>query len=86
MNSCKRNVYDDMCILPVTTYELGTMTLTKSIASKRHVAQRTIEHAMLCISLRDNVFTSLKLMTITITQTITVCDGLHFLIKTHRNL
>lgn len=50
----KRKVFDQ-CILPVLTYGAETLTLTKNTANKIRVAQRSMERAMLGLSLRDRV-------------------------------
>lgn len=48
----KRKVFDT-CILPVATYGLETMALTKKTANQLRVMQRAMERTMLNISLRD---------------------------------
>lgn len=50
----KRKVYD-MCILPVATYELETVTLTANSGNRLRICQRAMERAMLKISLRDKI-------------------------------
>lgn len=48
----KRKVFDT-CILPVATYGLETMAMTKKTAERLRVMQRAMERAMLGITLRD---------------------------------
>lgn len=48
----KRKVFDT-CILPVATYGLETMAITKKSANQLRVMQRAMERAMLNVSLRD---------------------------------
>lgn len=50
----KRKVYNS-CILPVATYGLETMAITKKSAAKLRVTQKAMERAMLGITLRDKV-------------------------------
>lgn len=50
----KRKVYDT-CILPVCTYGVETMSLTKKSAKKLETTQRAMERSMLGISLRDKI-------------------------------
>lgn len=50
----KHKVYDS-CILPITTYGMETMTITRSSANRLRICQRAIERAMLGISLRDRI-------------------------------
>lgn len=50
----KTKVYNT-CVLPVTTYGLETMTLTKESARKLQRTQRAMERQMLGISLRDKI-------------------------------
>lgn len=50
----KRKVYE-ACVLPVTTYGLETVTMTKKSAEQLRVTQRSMERAMLGISLRDRI-------------------------------
>lgn len=50
----KRKVYDT-CILPVSTYGLETMSLTKKSAKKLETTQRAMERNMLGVSLRDKI-------------------------------
>lgn len=49
----KKEVYD-ICALPVVTYELEEMALTK-ISTNKHRIMSAIEHTMLCLSLRDKM-------------------------------
>lgn len=48
----KRKVFDT-CILPIATYGLETMAMTRKTANQLRVMQRAMERAMLGISLRD---------------------------------
>ncbi|XP_044767130.1 uncharacterized protein LOC123323016 [Coccinella septempunctata] len=48
----KRRAFDT-CILPVATYGLETMAMTKKTANQMRVMQRAMERVMLGISLRD---------------------------------
>lgn len=48
----KRKVFDT-CIMPVATYGLETMAMTKKTANRLRIMQRAMERAMLGISLRD---------------------------------
>lgn len=50
----KRKTYDS-CILPVATYGLETMAITRKTAEELRVAQRAMERAMLGISLREKI-------------------------------
>ena len=50
----KKKVFN-ACILPVMAYGLETMAITSKKAGKLRVAQRTMERAILGISLRDRV-------------------------------
>jgi hypothetical protein len=50
----KKKVYD-ACILPVATYGLETVTLSKLSAERLRVTQRAMERAMLGVSLRDRI-------------------------------
>lgn len=50
----KRRVYNT-CILPVTSYGLETMSLTKKSANKLRTSQRAMERSMLGISLRQKI-------------------------------
>jgi hypothetical protein len=50
----KRKTYDT-CILPVATYGLETMAITRKMAEQLRVTQRAMERAMLNISLRDKI-------------------------------
>lgn len=50
----KRKVYD-MCILPVATYGLETISITKGSADLLETTQRAMERAMLGISIRDRI-------------------------------
>lgn len=53
-NCLKCKVFNT-CVLPVLTYGIQTMTLTKQSMLKLQVTQRSMERAMLGISLRDKV-------------------------------
>lgn len=50
----KREVFN-MCVLPVLTYGVETMSLTIKSAAKLRTTQRAIERGMLGISLRDRI-------------------------------
>lgn len=50
----KRKVYDT-CVLPIATYGLETMAITKNTANRLRVTQRAMERAMLGICLRDKI-------------------------------
>jgi len=50
----KQKVFDT-CILPVATYGLETVTMTKRSAEQLRVMQRVLERTMLEISLRDKI-------------------------------
>lgn len=50
----KRKVYNT-CVLPVQTYGLETISLTKAFANKLLTTQRAMERSMLGISLRDKI-------------------------------
>ena len=50
----KKKVYNE-CILPVTTYDMETVTITRANAERLRVHQRAVERRMLGISLRDRV-------------------------------
>jgi hypothetical protein len=52
--SLKRKVYDT-CVLPVTTYGLETMTLTKKSMLRLRTIQRAMERTMIGVSLRDKI-------------------------------
>lgn len=49
--SRKRKIYDS-CILPVNTYRLETMALTRKTAGQLSVTQRVKQRAMLGITMR----------------------------------
>lgn len=50
----KRKAYNS-CILPVITYGLETMAITRKVAEQLKVTQRAMERVMLGITLRDKV-------------------------------
>ncbi|XP_030747772.1 transcription factor IIIB 90 kDa subunit-like [Sitophilus oryzae] len=50
----KRKVFHQ-CVMPVLTYGAETLTLTKKSIEKIRVAQRAMERAMLGVSLRDKI-------------------------------
>ncbi|KAL3287523.1 hypothetical protein HHI36_001992 [Cryptolaemus montrouzieri] len=50
----KRKTFET-CIMPVLTYGLETMTLTRAYANKLQVTQRAMERSMLGVSLRDKI-------------------------------
>lgn len=45
----------DTCILPIITYDVETLTLTKTTTTKLHVEQRKMETTMLGVILRHRV-------------------------------
>ena len=50
----KKKIFE-VCILPVLTYGLETMSLTKRSAQRLQVTQRAMERSMLGVSLRDKI-------------------------------